>query len=67
MPGPGTSRRRKDRPSLNSAGPTFRDVFAIAEFRALWRAAWAATMPAVLPGDHYVLGTAVTITTIQFV
>jgi predicted MFS family arabinose efflux permease len=33
---------------------------------ALFQAARAATMPDVLPGDHYVLGTAVAITTIQF-
>jgi MFS family permease len=33
---------------------------------ALFQAARAATMPDVLPGDRYVLGTAVTITTIQF-
>jgi len=33
---------------------------------ALFQAARAANMPDVLPGDHYVLGTAVTITTIQF-
>ncbi|HEX3753027.1 MAG TPA: MFS transporter [Streptosporangiaceae bacterium] len=33
---------------------------------ALFQAARAANMPDVLPGDPYVLGTAVTITTIQF-
>lgn len=33
---------------------------------ALFQAARAANMPDVLPGEHYVLGTAVTITTIQF-
>jgi predicted MFS family arabinose efflux permease len=33
---------------------------------ALFQAARAANMPDVLPGDRYVLGTAVTITTIQF-
>jgi MFS family permease len=33
---------------------------------ALFQAARAATMPDVLPGDRYVLGTAVTLTTIQF-
>ena len=39
---------------------------AVTMVGALFQAARAATMPDVLPGDRYVLGTAVTITTMQF-